>query len=245
MPRERQRILILGGTAEARQIAAGLVAMGHDVTTSLAGVTAAPVRPSGQLRVGGFGGAEGLRQFLLVERIEVVVDATHPFAAQISRNACDAVRNMPVELVRFERAAWTKSDQIVWQSVLSLAEAAAALPAGSKTFVTTGRKDLLPFVARSDLAGVIRTVEPPGPLPAHWQLILDRPPHTLQSEIAVMRAHAITHLVSKNSGGAATFAKLQAASALGISIIMVERPAKPVCPTFASVDDLLSRLGTG
>lgn len=236
MPRAK-RILILGGTLEAREIADQLVALGHDVTTSLAGVTSKPILPKGKLRIGGFGGAEGVARFIAQEHTDTIVDATHPFAAIMSRNAHEAVKG---ELFRFERPAWLATEADNWISVPSLQDAAAKLPSGAKVFLTTGRKELPPFIERTDISGVIRTVEPPADtLPSNWQLLLDRPPHSLDNELALFQHHAFTHLVTKNAGGTATRAKLDAARQLQLPVIMIQRPPKPACQTFDTVESLI------
>jgi precorrin-6A/cobalt-precorrin-6A reductase len=240
-----QRILILGGTAEAREIAALLVALGHDVTTSLAGVTSAPILPVGKMRVGGFGGVEGMVHYLLSAQINVLLDATHPFAANISRHACDAAQMAGCRLLRFERAAWQALPDDRWTDVATLVEAALVLPPSSIVLLTTGRKELGPFLQRPDVIGVIRTVEPIAEaLPPGWSVILDRPPQHLAGEIALMRNFRITHLITKNAGGERTKAKLAAARLLGLPVIMVRRPVKPECETFADVEQLVKRLGT-
>jgi precorrin-6A/cobalt-precorrin-6A reductase len=239
------KILILGGTAEAREIAAVLLKEGHDVISSLAGVTSKPLLPQGKLRVGGFGGVDGLQAYLKQEDIEVLLDATHPYAAIISGNAFAAVQDSAVKLVRFERPEWQPTDADHWNSVASLSEAAERLVPQAKVFITTGRKDLAPFLNRVDLSGVIRTVEPPREvLPHHWRVILDRPPHSLEDEIALFKQESFTHLVCKNAGSHATRAKLDAARLLGLNVVMVQRPLKPACETFADIGSVIKRLGT-
>jgi precorrin-6A/cobalt-precorrin-6A reductase len=236
------RILILGGTTEARLIANALVAKGHDATTSLAGVTSKPVLPDGKIRTGGFGGAEGLRAYLLQNEITHLIDATHPYAATISRNACEAVQGTATTLLRFERLAWTEQAGDIWISVASLSEAAATLPGQARVFISTGRKELHPFLARDDLSGVIRTVEPPAEkLPPHWHLLLDRPPHDVASETRLLQQHKITHLLTKNAGSDSTRAKLDAARALRLVVIMIERPQKLPAKTFHSIETLLAQ----
>ncbi len=240
-----QRILILGGTAEARDIAALLVVLGHDVTTSLAGVTSAPILPVGKMRVGGFGGEDGLARYLHAAQIDVLVDATHPFAANMSRHACDAARLIGCGLLRFERPAWQPRPHDQWTEVSSLADAAALLPPSAVALLTTGRKHLGAFFQRCGIIGVVRTVEPIAEaLPSGWSVIVDRPPQQLAHEIAVMRDYRITHLVTKNAGGERTRAKLDAARQLGLPVIMVRRPVKPDCETFSRVDEIAMRLGT-
>jgi precorrin-6A/cobalt-precorrin-6A reductase len=240
-----QRILILGGTAEARDNAALLVALGHDVTTSLAGVTSAPLLPVGKMRVGGFGGVQGLARYLHSAHIDVLVDATHPFAANMSRHACDAARFAGCKLLRFERPAWQPRPHDQWTEVSSLADAAAVLPSLAVVLLTTGRKDLGAFFRRSDITGVVRTVEPmTETLPPGWSVIVDRPPQQLAREVATMQEFRITHLVTKNAGGERTRAKLDAARQLGLPVIMVRRPPKPECEIFSDVEQLAKRLGT-
>ena len=240
-----KRILILGGTAEAREIAARLVDGGHDVTTSLAGVTTSPIVPEGKLRVGGFGGAAGLVEYLASEHIELLIDATHPFAAQMSGHAFEAARMAGCKLLRFAREAWIAQTGDNWIAVASLAEAAAALPRNAVVLITSGRKELDGFFARGDLSGIIRTVEPlADTLTSQWRVTLDRPPQSLDAEIALMRENHITHLVTKNSGGDRTRVKLDAARALRLTVVMVSRPFKPDSETFRDVDDLAKRLGT-
>lgn len=235
------RILILGGTSEARAIADRLVSLDHDVTTSLAGVTTSPILPVGKIRVGGFGGGAGLVEYLRAHRIEVLVDATHPFAATMSRHAFEAAQITGCRLLRFERVAW----EILAVDVASLTEAASVLPSGAVVLVTTGRKELGPFLARSDLSGIIRTVEPIAEvLPVGWRVVLDRPPQSLESEMALMRDNGVTHLVTKNAGGERTQAKLEAARVLGLPVIMVRRPVKPVCETVTTIEAVVMRLGT-
>ena len=238
-----KRILILGGTAEARALAASLVQAGHDVTTSLAGVTQHPHLPEGQIRIGGFGGAAGLRDFLALKKIDVVVDATHPFAAAISRNAAEACG--ATKLLRLERPAWIKQTEDIWIGVPDTSSAAQALPQRARVLLTIGRKEIGVFMARTDLTGVARMIEPPpAPLSAQWQLMLKRPPFSLESEIGLMRSHAITHLVCKNAGGVETYEKLLAARQLRIAVVMINRPTKPVAPIYKTVEALAWQVGT-
>jgi precorrin-6A/cobalt-precorrin-6A reductase len=229
-----ERILVLSGTSEARALASALVVAGHDVTTSLAGATQKPILPDGKVRVGGFGGVEGLREFLKQEKISVVIDATHPFAAVISTHAARACGGLP--LLRLERPAWQRQAGDQWIEVSDSAGALAALPLKAATMLTIGRKQVEPFFMRNDLSGLARMIEQPATLvPEGWTLILERPPFTVESELALMRQHSITHLVSKNAGGTETRAKLEAARQLRIPVVMIARPAKPVVPVCDSV----------
>ncbi len=235
-----KRILILGGTGLARLAADSLVAQGAHVTTSLAGVTRQPHLPEGHLRVGGFGGAEGLAEFLNDAKIELVIDATHPFAAQISANAAAAAGRVP--LLRLEPKAWLPQSYDVWVNCASIAEAVQLLPPNAIAAVTVGRKEVGAFFARGDLSGIARMIEPTAALvPKNWRMILQRPPFTVETESALLRGDHIEFLVSKNAGGARV-AKLDAAAQLAIPVVMIARPLKPPVPTFHGLEELLGSL---
>ena len=237
-----ERILVLGGTGEARALAGALAAEGFAVTSSLAGVTASPLLPQGEVRIGGFGGAEGLAQYLLQLGMALLCDATHPFAARISRNAVEAGRLAGVPVVRLERPAWTPGPDDQWTEVSDLAAAAALVAPGARVFLTTGRKELAAFRARGDIAVVARVIEPPDPPPPpSWTLVAARPPFTFDSERALLRRERIDVVVSKNAGGRRE--KLDAAAALGIPVIMVRRPSKPPAPVAATVQEMLTLVG--
>lgn len=238
MPAER--ILILAGTSEARDLANALVEKGRDVITSFAGVTKEPLLPKGRVHRGGFGGMEGLVAFLRQETVTHVVDATHPFAAQMSAHAHAACGVMNTPLVRLERPAWIEKPDDHWIAASSLVEAAQQIPASANLLVTTGRKSLEHFFARGDLSGVIRTIEPPQlELPSGWTVLLDRPPHSLEAELLLMRSQGITCVVSKNAGGASTGAKIDAARQLGLPVVMIARPTKPPCRTVSTEAEAL------
>jgi precorrin-6A/cobalt-precorrin-6A reductase len=222
------RILILGGTGEARELAAALVASGTDVISSLAGRVRQPRLPDGRVRVGGFGGADGLAAFLRGERITRVIDATHPFAAAITANAAQAATGAGVPLLILRRPAWGTDPS--WESVADIRAAANAVREwpGDGVFLTTGRRDLNAFAADQRHEFLVRTVDPPeGQVPPRMTLILDRGPYTAESESALMRDHRIGLLVTKNSGGPMTAAKLTAARDLGVQVVMVARPPLP------------------
>ncbi len=238
MPHER--VLILAGTAEARALANALVALGLDVISSFAGVTQEPLLPVGEIHRGGFGGHEGLAAFMRDKGITRVVDATHPFAAQMSAHAHAACGGFSVPLLRLERPAWEAQAGDSWLVVASMAEAVERIPTGARLLVTTGRKGLQPVVSRPDLSGVIRTIEPPAEdMPQGWSVLLDRPPHDLQSELDLLGRERITCLLSKNAGGDSTVAKLDAARQIGLAVVMIGRPFKPPCPTVSSVAEAL------
>jgi precorrin-6A/cobalt-precorrin-6A reductase len=227
------RILILGGTGEARELAAELTAAGIDVVSSLAGRVSEPRLPAGEVRIGGFGGAAGLAGFLRAEAITSVVDATHPFATAISGNATEAAAQAGLPLLVLRRPPWPADP--AWSTVPDIAAAAAAVRAwpGESVFLTTGRRDLGAFAADGGHRFLVRAVDPPdagGPVPARMTLVLDRGPYTPEGESALMREHGVGLLVTKNSGGPMTAAKLQAARELAVRVVVVERPPLPPLP---------------
>jgi precorrin-6A/cobalt-precorrin-6A reductase len=234
------RILILGGTGEARALAQALITEGFGVVTSLAGVTAAPVLPLGGIRRGGFGGEAGLAEYALREGFAAIVDATHPYAAQISRHAVGAARGMGIPCLRLERPAWVADPSDTWTHVASIAEAVSALPSAARALVTIGRKDIGAFFARPDIAGVARMIEAPREaVPPHWTLLLARPPFTIGDECGLIEMHGITHIVAKNSGGGDTRAKLMAARQKKLPVVMMARPKGPAEESYPTVDALI------
>ena len=237
------QVLVLGGTGEARQLAAALVDDGVDVLSSLAGRTAAPVLPDGPVRVGGFGGAEGLADWLAEHRPGAVVDATHPFAAQITASAARAAARQGTPLLRLQRPGWTPVAGDTWQFVDSLAAAAEAVAGHRSVFVTTGRQGVGAFAGLPGRV-LVRSVDPPDePLPAGTTLLLDRGPFSVADELTLMREHEVDVVVTKDSGGHLTEAKLTAARELGIPVVLVRRPALPDgVETVASVEETLAWL---
>jgi precorrin-6A/cobalt-precorrin-6A reductase len=239
-----RRILILGGTSDARVLAAEFIAAGYETVTSLAGVTETPVMPSGEVRRGGFGGEEGLYAYLESEDFAAIADATHPFAAQISQHGFSAAKRAAIPYFRLEREPWVPAAGDHWIGAPTVAGAVDALPSGSRVLLTIGRKEIAPFLARGDISGVARMIEKPSlPVPPNWQLILARPPFSFEGARKLLRDHHISHLVTKNAGGAQTEAKLLTARALHLPVIMIARPAKPKAPTFTSAPALIEALG--
>ncbi|MFI0723726.1 cobalt-precorrin-6A reductase [Streptomyces sp. NPDC021224] len=221
------RVLVLGGTGEARELAGLLAADPRlEVTSSLAGRTPHPHLPAGQVRSGGFGGADGLARWLREHRTGAVVDATHPFAARISAHAARAARTAGVPLLALRRPGWAARPGDRWHWAADTAEAAALLPTlGRRPFLTTGAGELAAFAALP-LHFLARTVTtPPPPLPARCDLITARGPFTPDGERALLRDHGIDVLVTKDSGGPA--AKLTAAREAGIPVLVVRRPPPP------------------
>ncbi|MEU3841114.1 cobalt-precorrin-6A reductase [Streptomyces sp. NPDC028635] len=240
-------VLILGGTTEARRLAAVLAQRaGVRVTTSLAGRVTRPGAVAGEVRVGGFGGAKGLAGWLREQAVSVVVDATHPFAAGITANAAEAAALTGVPLVVLRRPGWRPVPGDRWHTVGSLDAAARELPRlGRRVFLTTGRVHLAAFAHLTDTHFVVRSVEPPEPpLPPRLEVILARGPFTVADETAVLREHRIDVLVTKDSGGEATAAKLTAARELGLPVVVVRRPPLPESVTAVpDVAGVLERLG--
>jgi precorrin-6A/cobalt-precorrin-6A reductase len=236
-------VLILGGTAEAAELAGRLVAAGCAVLTSLAGRTVSPRLPAGRVRSGGFGGPDGLARFLAAERIDRLVDATHPFAARIKSNAVMAAAIAAVPLLRVSRPPWPASPGDDWRDAPSLsAGAALAARLGTRIFAPLGAQDtaLLP-----DLAGVrwlVRSIERPSRLPLGAAWVAGRAPFLLADEIALLQRWQIEVVLAKNSGGSGARAKLDAARALALPVVLIERPTVPAAPEVASVEAALAWL---
>lgn len=240
------RTLILGGTTEASELARALAERGADALFSYAGRTAVPVAQPLPTRVGGFGGVEGLAHFLQTQGITRVVDATHPFAAQISRNAVAACAAANVPLVAFQRPPWRAGAGDDWRSVVDLEGAVQALPkTPSRVFLAIGKQSLALFAAKPWHRYLLRLVDPPEqPVPlTQADVVIARGPFDLDGDLALLKQHEIELIVAKNAGGAGARAKLDAARALGIPVIMVDRPAVPPRTTFSNVEDVLRWLG--
>jgi precorrin-6A/cobalt-precorrin-6A reductase len=239
-----RRILILGGTTEARRLAERL-ARRHDlaVTLSLAGRTANPMAQPVPVRVGGFGGADGLARYLAAERIDALIDATHPYAATMSANAAQAARSAGVPLLALRRQAWVAVAVDRWIEVADASAAVRALgDAPRRVFLALGRNDIAPFVAAPQHHYLVRSVdpvEPPLRVP-HANYVTGRGPFGQADDRALLTAHRIEIVVCKNSGGDATYGKIAAARELGVTVIMLRRPQLPAVPVAATIEDALA-----
>ena len=240
------KVLILGGTSDAIELAAMLHKRGHRVITSLAGLTNNPTTPKGKVIVGGFGGANGLADYLKAKKIDYLIDATHPFAAHMSKNAVAAAAAAKVELIRLIRPVFEEPHDANWWRVESVEEAARRLPVGATVFLTVGRQNLAPFITREDVRFLVRSIEVPEmELPDNFKTIQGRPPFSRGEEIALMKREGITHLVAKDSGSAQTEEKLQAAYMLRIQVVMIARPELEPCRevnSIAEIEALLDQL---
>ena len=240
-----ERLLILGGTAEGRALASAAEARfgaSLQVISALAGVTRTPLLPAGAVRIGGFGGSEGLAAYLRAERIGLLVDATHPFATRISAQAREAAAQAGAARLVLARPPWRQIAGDRWIEVATVADAPAAIPAAARrVFLTVGARALAPFAGRDDLWFLVRLVdEPAEPIPlARHRLICARGPFAEADERALLAAHGIDCLVTRASGGDATAGKLAAARAFGLPVVLVRRPDPPPGTQAATVADAI------
>jgi precorrin-6A/cobalt-precorrin-6A reductase len=235
------RILVLGGTTEASQLARALAEAGMEAVFSYAGRTEAPLAQPLPTRVGGFGGIAGLQTWLQAQCISHVVDATHPFAAQMSGNAIAACAAVGIPLLALERPAWAAQAGDQWLHVSDIAAAVAALPqAPARVFLAIGRQNLAAFAACPQHHYLLRLVDALPDLPLlQAEVLLARGPFTVDGDRAVLQAHGISHVVAKNAGGRGAEAKLVAARALGIPVILVDRPDIPARATVATEAEVM------
>ncbi len=244
---EPRRVLILGGSGEAAALAWALAEVaGVAATVSLAGVTRNPVPLPIPTRSGGFGGVEGLITHLRTECVTHLVDATHPFAAQISAHAVAAAESVGVPLLRLSRPPWAPEAGDHWIEVADAAGAAGALPAvAARVFLAIGRRDLAPFSVRPDIQFLVRMIEPPAnglPLLSH-RLVLARGPFEIDAERDLFRRLRVEVVVAKNAGGTGARAKLAAARALSLPVVMIRRPALPPAPEATRVEQVVAWIG--
>jgi precorrin-6A/cobalt-precorrin-6A reductase len=223
------RLLILGGTAQARELAGAVAGRaGLETVLSLAGRTAQPLEQGVPVRRGGFGGVEGLVRYLCETGTDLVVDATHPYAAQMSRHAAAAAVRTGVPLLHLCRPPWEPEAPETWIRVPDLAAAVAALPAGARAFTATGRGSLEIFAGREDVWTCLRVIDAPDrAFPGNGEFVVARPPFSVEAEVGVLRRHRATHLVVKNAGGGPARTKLTAAARLGLPILIVDRTPLP------------------
>ena len=223
-------------------MARALAEAGLRATFSYAGRTAAPVAQPLPQRVGGFGGVAGLQDYLTKQHITHVIDATHPFAAQMSRNAHAATAALDIPLIRLERPPWVAQDGDRWQSVPRIEDVPEALPdAATNVFLAIGKQSLDLFIAKPQHHYLLRLVDPPEgaiPLP-HHTITLARGPFDVAGDTALLQRHTITHIVAKNAGGSGAAAKLTAARHLGLTVIMADRPALPKTRTASRAEEVM------
>lgn len=239
------RALILGGIADASLLAAEIARAGIDAVYSYGGRTRAPADQPLPTRIGGFGGARGLADYIRCEGITHVIDATHPFAAEMSRNAVEACTETGTPLIALERAPWVKTRGDNWIEVSEVCAAAAALPdAPARVFLAIGRQHIAPFATRPQHAYTLRFVDPPeATLPFAADVIVSRGPFTLDGELEMLRARGIAWIVARNSGGDGARAKIDAARMLGLPVIMISRPKLPERLRVESVAEVMQWLG--
>ena len=237
-------VLVLGGTSEGNDLSLALTnEPGVRCVSSLAGRTASPRLPQGEVRIGGFGGAEGLAAYLRLHRVGAVIDATHPFAATMGANAERGCRQAGVPLLRLERPPWRPIAGDDWTEVDDWDEAADVIAKRARrVLLALGRRELAPFAALDHVWFLVRSVDPPNPTPrfAQAEFILDRGPFALAGERDLLAAHRIDAIVCRNSGGSAADAKLLAARELRVSVVMKRRPARPDLPQAASVSEAIA-----
>lgn len=222
-----EKILIFGGTSEARELANKLVALGHVITTSLAGRTRAPMLPPGNVHIGHFGGTKPLEAYLTEQHFERVIDATHPYAVQISSSVFAAATRARIPLLQLVRPPWQKPQAATWIEISAAADVATHLEQSAVLLVTLGAGALRDLDPEPKCTCLYRMIEPPAPNTSNRTILLARPPFDLASELALMRQHGVTHLLTKNAGGDQTRAKIDAAAQLAIPTFIVTRPAIP------------------
>lgn len=238
------KVLILGGTAEAGELAARLAGDDRLATvTSLAGLTRMPAPVAGQVRRGGFGGPDGLAATLTNGRYDALIDATHPFAEQIAANAVEAAAIAGVPSIKLVRPPFERRPGGNFIDVPDMQAASDRLPQNSRVFLAAGRREIRVFAARDDIWCLVRMIEPPAPgetLP-RGEVVIGHPAATADEEAALLQAHDIGWIVSKDSGGKAS-AKIEAAHRLRLPVILVSRPQLPAVRTVTRIDDVIGWL---
>ncbi|MEH6546831.1 MAG: cobalt-precorrin-6A reductase [Sneathiella sp.] len=240
---DQTRVLLIGGTEEARLVNAVLEELeGVKLVTSLAGRTEIPLELKGLVVRGGFGGADGLAGFLDENKIQWVVDASHPYAAKITQTAASVCRAKEISYIRFQRPPWEATTGDQWISVPTIMEAAAALAEYARVFLSVGRQELEHFADLTDKFFLVRSIEKVifEPVGSTTLFIQDRGPFKMDDEIKLLQRHQVDVVVSKNSGGAATYAKIVAARTLQLPVIMIDRPIVPKVSTLATIEDVIA-----
>lgn len=239
------RALILGGIADASQLAAEIARARIDAVYSYGGRTRTPADQPLPIRIGGFGGVRGLADYIRRENITHVIDATHPFAAEMSGNAVEACAETGTPLIALERLPWTRVPGDNWIKVADVNAAAAVLPEPpTNIFLAIGRQHIAPFATRPEHAYTLRFVDPPeAPLPFTADMIVSRGPFTIEGELEMLRGRGITCIVARNSGGDGARAKIDAARMLGLPVIMISRPQLPERLRVESMAEIMQWLG--
>ncbi|WP_298256485.1 cobalt-precorrin-6A reductase [uncultured Litoreibacter sp.] len=235
------KILLLAGTSEARDLSRALVSQGHDVVASLAGATRAPRKLGCETRVGGFGGAQGFRQWMTKYPVDMVVDATHPFATRITERSARICHELTVPYLQVRREEWSATDSDEWVFVDKPEAASSVIPDGSRVFLATGRQTLEQFSGLSACYLICRQIDPPdGAFPfENGEFRIGRPPFSVEDEVRLFTELKIDWLVVKNAGGDMSRSKLDAARQMGISVLMINRAAPPAGPVVKDVDAAL------
>ncbi len=235
------KILLLAGTGEATEIARQLSDAGHHITSSLAGATRSPKALAGRVRSGGFGGDAGFAAWLDAHEPDLVIDATHPFAARVSLRSARICAEKKVAYLQLLRPPWTVHSGKKQHEVASVAQARALVPAGAVVFLATGRQTLSSFGAFSDCRLICRQIDPPeGPFPfPNGEFRIGRPPFSVEDEVALFKELSVDWLIVKNAGGTASYTKIEAAEQLGIPVIFLARPAQPDAERVSSVDGVM------
>ncbi|WP_427156965.1 cobalt-precorrin-6A reductase [Aliinostoc sp. HNIBRCY26] len=241
-----KRVLILGGTGDAAELTAKIATIsGIEAIASLAGRTSQPSLPDGNVRIGGFGGAAGLADYLRQMQIDLLIDATHPFANQISWNAATAANQVNIPRLMLTRPVWEKVAGDRWLEVDSHQAAAQILAKQAKrVFLTVGRQELAAFAHLQHIWFLMRMIDPPsdGNFIPPGEILCDRGPFTLEDERKILTQYKIDTIVSKNSGGKATYPKIIAAREQGIPVVIVNRPPIPPGEQVAKVEDAITWL---
>lgn len=235
-------VLLLAGTGEAKDIARGLAEAGIDAIASLAGATRTPKRLAIETRVGGFGGADGFAAYLREAGITAVLDATHPFASDMTNRSARICADLGLPYLLFLRPAWEPGPGDQWTMIDREEDAAAHIKPGHTAFLGTGRQTLDRFANLKDVVVICRQIDPPtGPFPfPGGRFLVGRPPFPIEDEIALFRELGVDWLVVKNAGGARSRSKLDAAQRLGLPVLMIRRPTMPDVATVDTVEDAIA-----